>query len=336
MRTTGQAQSPVVSAAQDSPAGRSDYSCCAPVGLRAEVTRQPALGTQGPAHKSPPDRLVRLPGRRFRVGSDDRLLPMDGEGPSRLVGIKAFAVDPFAVTNQWFAAFVADTGFRTDAEQHGWSAVFQGFLAAGNNDNGSAAGAPWWRRVEGTAWNRPEGPGSTIEDRLDHPVVHVSWHDAQAFAAWAGGRLPSEAEWELAAGGGLEARRFPWGHDEPDDDRFMPCNIWQGEFPNHNTVADGYAGTAPVSAFAPNGLGLFNMVGNTWEWCADAFRVRSLARAAKARNEASRRHGERLIKGGSYLCHRSYCYRYRTAARSGVSPDTSTGHLGFRLVFDIT
>jgi len=269
------------------------------------------------------------------VGCDDGLLPMDGEGPSRLVRVRPFAIDPFAVTNQWFAAFVADTGFRTDAERHGWSAVFQGFLPKESHGTSSAAGAEWWHRVEGASWRQPEGPGSQIEDRLDHPVVHVSWNDALAFAAWAGGRLPSEAEWEYAAGGGLEAKRFPWGDEEPDDVRFLPCNIWQGDFPAHNAAADGFAGTAPVAAFTANGFGLFNMVGNTWQWCADAFRVRSLTRAAKARNDVARAHSERVIKGGSYLCHRSYCYRYRIAARSGVGPDTSTGHVGFRLAFDV-
>ena len=129
--------------------------------------------------------------------------------------------------------------------------------------------------------------------------------------------------------------RFPWGDREPDDTTFQPCNIWQGEFPDATIPrADGYAGTAPVDSFAPNSVGLFNMVGNTWEWCADAFRVRSLARAARERNEAARAAGERVLKGGSYLCHRSYCYRYRIAARTGVSADSSTGHVGFRLVFD--
>ena len=261
---------------------------------------------------------------------------MDGEGPSRVVRIRQFAIDPFAVTNEWFAAFVAETGFRTDAETHGWSAVFQGFLPKSIPGQSGAAGAEWWRRVEGASWRMPEGPGSSIADRPDHPVVHASWGDAQKFAAWAGGRLPSEVEWEYAAGGGLEARRFPWGDQEPDDLEFLPCNIWQGEFPVRNTAADGFAGTAPVAAFTPNAFGLFNMVGNTWEWCADAFRVRSLARAAKVRNDGARRHNERVVKGGSYLCHRSYCYRYRIAARTGVSSDTSTGHVGFRVAFDIS
>ena len=268
------------------------------------------------------------------MGTDASPLPQDGESPARLVTVKPFAIDPCAVTNASFSEFVAATGHRTDAERFGWSLVFKDFVPEGTEARASQEAPSWWRRIEGACWRHPEGPHSGIAERSDHPVVHVSWNDAVAFAAWAGGRLPTEAEWELAARGGLADARFPWGDREPDDDTFQPCNIWQGEFPGRNSCADGYAGTAPVDAYAPNGFGLFNMVGNAWEWCADAFRVRSLARAAVQRNEAARAAGERLLKGGSYLCHRSYCYRYRIAARTGVSADSSTGHVGFRLAFD--
>ncbi len=277
---------------------------------------------------------MRIRGGRFRIGTDASPLPQDGEGPSRLATVKPFAIDPFAVTNGWFAEFAAATGYRTDAERFGWSLVFKDFAVDAPAASGSLSAPPWWRRIEGACWRHPEGPQSTIAERAMHPVVHVSWADAAAFAAWAGGRLPTEAEWEVAAHGGLAAARFPWGDREPDDASFQPCNIWQGEFPARNSCADGHAGTAPADAFAPNGLGLYNMVGNAWEWCADAFRVRSVARAARLRNEAARTAGERVLKGGSYLCHRSYCYRYRIAARTGVSADSSTGHVGFRLVFD--
>jgi formylglycine-generating enzyme required for sulfatase activity len=250
------------------------------------------------------------------------------------VNIRPFAIDPFAVTNDWFARFVAATGHRTEAERCGWSLVFAPLVRDGSKAMASEDGPSWWRRVEGAWWKQPEGPQSTLDGRMDHPVVHVSWNDAVAFAAWAGGRLPAEAEWEYAAAGGVAGAIYPWGNEEPDDASFTPCNIWQGEFPTRNTAADGYLSTAPADAFAPNGYGLFNMVGNTWEWCADAFRVRSLARAAKDRNERARAAGERVLKGGSYLCHRSYCYRYRIPARTGVSADSSTGHVGFRVVFD--
>jgi formylglycine-generating enzyme len=277
---------------------------------------------------------VRLPGGRFWVGTDASPLPQDGESPARPINVKPFAIDPFAVTNDWFGEFAAATGYRTDAERFGWSLVFAPFVPEGTRGMVSQDDPSWWRRVEGACWKHPEGPHSSLAGRRDHPGVHVSWNDAAAFAAWAGGRLPTEAEWEYAAAGGLAKARFPWGDGEPDDAAFQPCNIWQGEFPTFNSQADGYLGTAPTDAFAPNDHGLFNMAGNTWEWCADAFRVRSLARTAKQRNESARAADERLLKGGSYLCHRSYCYRYRIAARTGVSADSSAGHVGFRLVFD--
>lgn len=276
-----------------------------------------------------PGRLVHLSGGRVRIGTDAPVLPMDGEGPQRLVELRPFAIDPFATTNAEFQIFADETGYVTDAERFGWSLVFRAFVPRVTPDMLSPEGPLWWCRVAAACWKHPEGLGSSIADRRDHPVTHVSWNDAQAFAVWAGARLPSEAEWEYAASGGGTGR-YPWGDGEPDD-IFLPCNIWQGRFPDNNTAADGFAGTAPVDAFAPNGFGLFNMVGNAWEWAADPFRIRSIARAAKARNAK----GDRLLKGGSYLCHRSYCHRYRIAARTGVSPDSSTGHAGFRLVYDL-
>jgi formylglycine-generating enzyme len=281
-----------------------------------------------------PQRRVQLPGGRVRVGTHERLLPQDGESPPRDVRLAPFAIDPLAVTNAWFGSFVRATGYRTDAERYGWSLVFSAFVVDAAAATGAANEPFWWRRIEGACWQRPEGPHSDLAGRLQHPVVHVSWNDAVSFAAWAGGRLATEAEWEYAAAGGHEGARFPWGDREPDDDSFQPCNIWQGEFPSSNSGRDGFLATAPADAFAPNGYGLFNMSGNTWEWCADAFRVRSLARAAKARNQQAERNKERLLKGGSYLCHRSYCYRYRIAARTGAAADSSTGHVGFRLAYD--
>lgn len=307
-------------------------SCCPPAASpgRPAGAVPPALG----AALARPQRRVRLPGGRVRVGTHERLLPQDGECPPRDIRVGPFAIDPLAVTNAWFGAFVRATGYRTDAERYGWSLVFSAFAADGAPATGAANEPFWWRRIEGACWHRPEGPHSDLAGRLDDPVVHVSWNDAVSFAAWAGGRLATEAEWEYAAAGGRQGARFPWGDREPDDHSFQPCNIWQGEFPARNSGRDGFLATAPADAFAPNGYGLFNMSGNTWEWCADAFRVRSLARAAKARNQQAERNNERLLKGGSYLCHRSYCYRYRIAARTGAAADSSTGHVGFRLAFD--
>jgi len=312
----------------------SDAAACNGCGTQRHQHRpsKPPLVQSHP--HAQPGRLVRLPGGRVRTGTDEPLLPQDGEGPARAARISPFAIDPFAVTNSWFSEFVAETGYRTEAESFGWSAVFFAFLPENLRAAPGAAAASWWRRIDGSCWRHPEGPQSSVEDRLNHPVVHISWNDAQAFATWAGGRLPSEAEWEYAAHGGIAGARFPWGDDEPDDHAVLPCNIWQGAFPTENTAADGFAGTAPVDAFRPNGFGLYNMVGNTWEWCADAFRVHSLTKSARQRNAAAQASTERLMKGGSYLCHKSYCYRYRIAARSGATGDTSTGHLGFRIVFD--
>jgi formylglycine-generating enzyme required for sulfatase activity len=169
---------------------------------------------------------------------------------------------------------------------------------------------------------------------LTWPVAHVSWADARAFAAWCGGRLPTEAEWEHAARGGLPDPVYPWGDEEPDDRRIL-CNIWQGRFPDENTAADGFAGTSPVRAFPPNGAGLFDMAGNVWEWTADPFRIASLGSAAAARNRDAARGRQKVLKGGSFLCHRSYCHRYRIAARSGLPPDSASSNVGFRIVHEI-
>lgn len=307
------------------------HSCCS--GIDRGEAALPARAIPH-ANEARPARLVRVPGGRFSTGTAGAILPQDGEATSPPVRLRPFWIDPCAVTNEWFARFVSATGYVTEAERFGWSLVFRGFVIDVIPQMLSSAAPSWWCRVEGACWQAPEGPGSTWQDRPTHPVVHVSWNDAQAFAAWAGGRLPAEAEWEYAASGGTAGARFPWGEAEPDDIAFQPCNIWQGSFPRQNTMADGFAGTAPVDSFAPNGFGLFNLCGNVWEWCADPFRIRSMSREAQARNAQSLAERQRLLKGGSYLCHRSYCYRYRIAARTGVSADSSTGHSGFRLVFD--
>ncbi len=277
--------------------------------------------------------LVPLRGGRFEMGTHDKFFPEDGEGPPRRVRVKPFAISDTAVCNADFARFVDETGYVTDAEQFGWTYVFMGLLQTPEAHE-PLPGLEWWRKVDGAAWHAPQGPGTTWRNAADHPVVHVSHRDASAYAAWVGGRLPTEAEWEFAALGGLEQARFPWGDAEPDDAGFQPCNIWQGRFPHHDTGADGYAGTAPVRSFDPNGYGLFNMCGNTWEWTADRHRVRSLKKAARAAQAEAQATPSYTVKGGSFLCHKSYCYRYRIAARSFNTPDSTTSHTGFRVVVD--
>ncbi|MCX4760411.1 formylglycine-generating enzyme family protein [Streptomyces sp. NBC_01275] len=311
------------------PASPSPARCCMPSGGGSGAPRDlPSPPPVGPA--SDGDGMVELPGGEFLMGAEDAEgFPADGEGPVRAVRVGPFRMDVHAVANARFAEFVADTGYVTDAERLGWSYVFAGFLPGPlRRDSPRPERTPWWCAVSGATWQRPEGPGSSLAERDDHPVVHVSWHDAAAYAAWAGRRLPTEAEWEYAARGGLEQRRYPWG-DELNPGGEYRCNIWRGTFPTKNTAADGYRGTAPVDAFAPNGFGLHNMSGNVWEWCADAWSVD--AGRADARSAGS---VEQVIRGGSYLCHASYCNRYRVAARSANTPDSSSGHTGFRCAQD--
>lgn len=276
--------------------------------------------------------VIWLQGGRSYCGTPRALIKGDGE-QLRASTVRPFGIDRFAVTNERFAAFVEDTGYQTEAENFGWSFVFKdGLEPAKRRPESQVVGVPWWHRVEGACWDSPAGPGSSVADIMHHPVVHVSYRDAQAFAAWVGGRLLTEAEWEFAARGGKDVV-YPWGNEDSTDE-FPRCNIWQGRFPEQNLAKDGYSATAPVDAFDPNGFGLHNMSGNVWEWCADAFRVKSVAAAGRVRDAAAARDRERLLKGGSYLCHRSYCHRYRIAARMGRSPDTSTSHIGLRVGYD--
>lgn len=279
--------------------------------------------------------LIELPGGAFTMGTDGGYgYPSDGEGPAHEVALSPFAISRFAVTNKQFAAFVAATGHRTEAETYGWSFVFAGLLPEGFPPTRAVASAPWWRQVEGADWAHPEGPQSGWEERANHPAVHVSWNDAQAFCAWSGTRLPSEAEWEYAARGGVAGQRFPWGEDlEPGGEHRM--NVFQGEFPFNNTCADGFAGTAPVDAFEPNGFGLHNPTGNVWEWTADWFDP-GYYLESPAQDPPGPAQGQvRVMRGGSYLCHASYCNRYRVDSRSANGPDASTGNLGFRVARDL-
>ncbi|WP_433567138.1 formylglycine-generating enzyme family protein [Nocardia sp. CA-151230] len=302
-------------------------SCCTPSRNDAAAEQIPAAM---PVRPDPDvDGMIALPGGEFLMGTDDPAgYPADGEGPVRTVRVSSFRIDACAVTNVDFEAFVDATGYRTEAEQLGWSYVFAGFLSAAvRRTSPRPDHTPWWCGVSEATWRCPEGPGSDIADRGRHPVVHVSWNDAHAYATWAGKRLPTEAEWEFAARGGLEQARYPWG-DDLDADGEYRCNIWRGTFPAKNTAADGYRGTAPVDAFAPNGFGLYNMCGNVWEWCADRWATDHARPPFDPRGPETV--DAKVIRGGSHMCHESYCFRYRVAARSANTPDSSAGHTGFR------
>jgi formylglycine-generating enzyme required for sulfatase activity len=293
------------------------------------------------------DDMVRLDGGVFRMGAAD-FYPE--EAPVRTVEVAGFAIDRFAVTNRDFATFVSATGYVTTAEQPLDPADFPG-APLDDLRPGSLVFVPtegpvdlsdwrqWWRWVPGADWRHPRGPGSSIDGLSQHPVVQVSYRDAEAYAAWAEKRLPTEAEWEFAARGGLDGATYAWG-EEPNGPDVLHANTWQGSFPYRNTGAAGWIGTAPVGTFPPNGFGLHEMTGNTWEWTADLWSDRPgrsatacgcspehAALESMAPGEATPR---RVLKGGSHLCAPEYCLRYRPAARSPESEDSSTTHIGFR------
>lgn len=275
-----------------------------------------------------------VPAGTFAMGTDDpRGYAADGEGPVHEVELDAFAISVHAVTNDEFAAFVEATGHRTTAEQLGDSFVFAGLLPDDFPPTRGVVSAPWWRQVFGADWRHPEGPGSDVSARGDHPVVHVSWFDAVAYAAWVGGRLPTEAEWERAARGGRHGHHFPWGDErEPGGEHRM--NVFQGSFPGDDTGDDGYVGTCPVGSFPPNDLGLHEVTGNVWEWCADWFDQGWYRRSPRRAPTGPDRGTHRVMRGGSYLCHDSYCWRYRVDARSSNTPDATAGNIGLRVALD--
>ncbi|XP_068940161.1 formylglycine-generating enzyme isoform X1 [Petaurus breviceps papuanus] len=274
--------------------------------------------------------MAHIPAGVFTMGTDDPQIKQDGEGPARRVRINSFYMDLYEVSNAEFEKFVNSTGYVTEAEKFGDSFVFDSMLSdqVKKDIHQAVAAAPWWLPVKGANWRHPEGPDSTILHRQDHPVLHVSWNDAVAYCTWAGKRLPTEAEWEYSCRGGLENRLYPWGNKlQPKGQHY--ANIWQGEFPVSNTGEDGYRGTAPVTAFPPNGYGLYNIVGNAWEWTSDWWTVHhSVDETLDPKGPPSG--SDRVKKGGSYMCHKSYCYRYRCAARSQNTPDSSASNLGFR------
>jgi sulfatase modifying factor 1 len=308
-------------------------ACCVPGrdGPRSESEWnkvEPSGGGLAPAT------LVTVPAGRYRMGDESEWsYPGDGEGPVHEVELTPFRIDRYAVTNRQFNEFVDATGWRTDAERFEWSFVFGGLLPDDFPPTRGVESAPWWRQVMGGDWRHPEGPHSDVEGRLDHPVVHVSWNDARAYCSWTGTRLPTEAEWEVAARGGIDGQPFPWG-DQLEPGGVHRMNVFQGEFPGGNTGADGYIGTGPVDAFDPNGYGLHNVCGNVWEWCMDWLDVEYYRTSPVEAPRGPSAGSLRVQRGGSYLCHSSYCRRYRVSARFGSEPDSSSGNVGFRVAAD--
>ena len=280
--------------------------------------------------------MVLIPAGNFLMGTNSKEgFKSDGEGHIRKVELNAFYINTCAVTNAQFKAFVDDTGYKTDAEKYGWSFVFYQLLSSNimNKVPQRLPQTPWWCVAPNAYWYQPEGQGTTINNRMEHPVVHISWNDANAYCEWAGKRLPTEAEWEYAARGGLSQKKYPWGDELLPNDKHM-CNIWQGQFPKVNTLDDGYLGTAPVKSFPENGYGLYNVAGNVWEWCSDWFTTNLHKKGGKVNPKGPQSGDSKVVRGGSYLCHHSYCNRYRVAARSSNTPDSSTGNMGFRCVID--
>ncbi|MBL8860761.1 MAG: formylglycine-generating enzyme family protein [Planctomycetes bacterium] len=318
-----------------------------------------APASHAAASESAPPGMRWIPGGEFTMGSDDPTAHPN-ERPAHRVRVDGFWMDETAVTNAEFARFVAATGYVTVAERAvDWEQLKQD-LPPGTPKPPDADLAPgslvftparervplsdlsgWWRWQQGACWKHPAGPGSTIDGQPEHPVVHVAWDDAVAYATWAGKRLPTEAEWEFAARGGRYGTRFAWGDELRPGGKPM-ANIWSGTFPVEDTAEDGFAGVAPVRSFPPNGYGLYEMGGNVWNWCSDWFRSDAFARRSASgclENPPGPRDSwdatdplakKRVIKGGSYLCCASYCESYRPSARRGTPPDTGSSHVGFR------
>jgi formylglycine-generating enzyme len=303
-----------------------------------------------------PDGMVWVPGGEFVMGSGGG--PRNEQPPHR-VRVDGFWMDAHEVTNAEFRRFVEATGYVTTAEKPVDWEEMRKQLPAGTPKPaaerlvpGSMVFTPtagpvaltdsrqWWRWVAGADWRHPEGPASSPDGREDHPVVHVSWDDAVAYAAWAGKRLPTEAEWEFAARGGLPGKKFTWGDDPPAEDSRL-ANVWQGNFPYENGKLDGYDRTAPVKSYPANGYGLYDMAGNVWEWCSDWYRADAYARRSEVvANPAGPAESwdptgpepRRVTRGGSFLCHVAYCESYRPGARRGTPADTGMSHIGFRCI----
>jgi sulfatase modifying factor 1 len=282
--------------------------------------------------------MVAVPGGDFLMGSD-AFYPE--ERPVHRVAVEAFWIDARPVTVGQFRRFVTETGYVTLAERpldpDQYPDADPALLVPGSLVFRPTRGPVdlsdyrnWWSYTPGACWSRPEGPGSDTYTRGRHPVIHVAYEDAEAYAAWAGKALPTEAEWEYAARGGLEGKAFTWGDELAPEGRML-ANFWQGEFPWQNLMSDGYAGTSPVAAFPANGYALDDMAGNVWEWTCDPY-TGCHGDAPCCGPPADERIPRRVIKGGSHLCAANYCLRFRPAARQGEAIDTSTGHIGFRCV----
>ncbi|NXO51183.1 SUMF2 enzyme, partial [Aramus guarauna] len=274
------------------------------------------------------ENMVQLPGGKFQMGSSS-LEKMNEEEPIREVTVKPFAVDKYPVTNRDFREFVREKKYKTEAEAFGWSFVFEDFVSEElkKKVTQKLESAPWWLPIEKAFWRQPSGPGSGIKDRLDYPVLHVSWNDAQAFCAWKGKRLLAEEEWEFAARGGLEQRVYPWGN------KFQPnrTNLWQGDFPRVDTAEDGYHGVSPVAAFPPqNNYGLFDLLGNTWEWTASEYLTPGLSARQHAQNM-------RVLRGASWIdtADGSANHKARVTTRMGNTPDSASDNLSFRCAADV-
>jgi formylglycine-generating enzyme required for sulfatase activity len=290
-----------------------------------------------------------IPAGKFTMGANDGL---PDERPLHDVKVRGFWMDRYEVTNDQFARFVEATGYVTTAEKKPEASQFPG-VPEESLVPGSVVFTPlerveslndhmqWWRYQKGANWRHPEGPDSDIKGKGAHPVVHVSYYDCVAYAGWAGKRLPTEAEWEYAARGGLEQNPYPWGRERFPKGLWM-MNIWQGQFPSENTAQDGFAGTAPVGSFPPNGYGLCDMAGNVWEWVADWYRPDYYLHSprdnpqgpADSYDPAEPGVVKRVGRGGSFLCSDMYCKGYRPSARQKTSPDTGLSHTGFRCVKD--
>ena len=316
------------------------HPCCVPSKRRAALLEfsSTVSANRIRAKNGSVEGMIKLDGGRFLMGTETMEgFPADGEGPVREVTLDGFYLDTAPVTNEQFAEFARKTGYQTESDRFGWSFVFEGHIAPNEFARlveDRVQGVDWWCKVNGANWERPEGFGSHIASRPHHPVVHVSWNDALAYCEWSGKRLPTEAEWEYAARGGLEQKTFPWGDELTPEGRHL-CNIWQGEFPKHDFAEDGYSAPCPVDAFPPNGYGFQTITGNTWEWCGDWFHPSFHVMSTRMNPVGPPNGAHKVMKGGSYLCHASYCNRYRVAARTSNSPDSATTNIGFRCARDV-